>query len=151
MKSKDKTVRQLTGGIEYLFKKYGVEYVKGFGALTGTNTVTANLTDGGTQELNTKNVLIATGSEVAPLPPCPVDNEGGRIVDSTGALSLKEVPKRMAVIGGGVIGLEMGSVYSRLGAEVTVIEFLDGIVPAVCSICIPSFLLRTSHAFTLTC
>lgn len=131
MSAKDKAVRQLTGGIEFLFKKYGVDYVKGFGKLTGANQVTADLTEGGTQVLNTKNVLIATGSEVAPLPPCPVDNDVGRIVDSTGALSLKEVPKSMAVIGGGVIGLEMGSVWARLGAEVTVIEFLDGIVPAV--------------------
>merc|ERR1719265_484408 len=103
MKSKDSTVRQLTGGIEYLFKKYGVEYVKGFGKLSGANEATADLEDGSTQVLNTKNVLIATGSEVAPLPPCPVDNDAGRIVDSTGALSLKEVPKRLAVVGGGVI------------------------------------------------
>jgi len=131
MGAKDKAVRQLTGGIEFLFKKYGVDYVKGWGKLTGANQVTADLTEGGEQVLNTKNILIATGSEVAPLPPCPVDNDAGRIVDSTGALSLKEVPKKLAVIGGGVIGLEMGSVWNRLGAEVTVIEFLDGIVPAV--------------------
>lgn len=131
MGAKDKAVRQLTGGIEFLFKKNGVDYVKGAGSLSGSNSVTAALEDGSSQTLQTKNVLIATGSEVSPLPPCPVDNEAGRIVDSTGALALTEVPATMAVIGGGVIGLEMGSVYARLGTKVTVIEFLDGIVPAV--------------------
>lgn len=131
MAAKDKAVKGLTGGIEFLFKKYGVEYVKGFGKLTGTNEVTADLTDGGSQVLNTKNVLIATGSDVAPLPPAPVDNDAGKIIDSTGALAMKEVPKKLAVIGGGVIGLEMGSVWNRLGSEVTVIEFLDGIVPSL--------------------
>jgi dihydrolipoamide dehydrogenase len=131
MEAKSKSVKALTGGIEYLFKKYGVEYVKGLGKITKAGEVTAALSDGsGTKTLATKNVLIATGSEPTPLPPVPVDNAKGRIVDSTGALVLKAIPKKMAVIGGGVIGLEMGSVWRRLGTEVTVIEFLDKILPS---------------------
>lgn len=77
------------------------------------------MNDGGSETLSTKNILIASGSEVTPLPPVPVDNAGGKVVDSTGALDISEIPKTMAVIGGGVIGLEMGSVWSRLGTEVT--------------------------------
>ena len=77
------------------------------------------MSDGGTESLKTKNIVIATGSEVTPLPPVPVDNAGGKIVDSTGALDINQVPETMAVIGGGVIGLEMGSVWSRLGTKVT--------------------------------
>jgi dihydrolipoamide dehydrogenase len=86
---------------------------------------------GGTETISAKNILIATGSEVTPLPPVPVDNEGGKIVDSTGALEIGAIPKKMAVIGGGVIGLEMGSVWSRLGTEVHVIEFMDRLCPAM--------------------
>jgi dihydrolipoamide dehydrogenase len=119
MDTKAKTVEGLTGGIEYLLKKHSV------------NSVGVELNDGGSETLETKNVLIATGSEVTPLPPVPVDNAGGKIVDSTGALDINKVPKKMAVIGGGVIGLEMGSVWSRLGADVTVIEFLDRITPSM--------------------
>jgi dihydrolipoamide dehydrogenase len=128
---KNKSVDGLTGGIEYLFKKYGVEYLKGKGKLSGPHSVSVELNDGGSETLDAKNILIASGSEVTPLPPVPVDNAGGKIVDSTGALDISKVPERMAVIGGGVIGLEMGSVWSRLGAEVTVIEFLDGICPSM--------------------
>lgn len=131
MGGKDKAVRQLTGGIEYLFKKNGVEYVKGFGKVAGPNSVHVQLNAGGETTLETKNVLIATGSEVTPLPTCPVDNEKGRIVDSTGALVLKTIPKTMVVVGGGVIGLEMGSVWRRLGTKVTVVEFLDRICPSL--------------------
>jgi dihydrolipoamide dehydrogenase len=130
MAAKAKGVKSLTGGIEYLFKKYGVEYVKGKGKIPRAGEVEATLNEGGAvRTLKTTNVLIATGSEVTPLPPAPVDNDKGRIVDSTGALVLKSIPKRLAVIGGGVIGLEMGSVWRRLGTEVTVIEFLDRIIP----------------------
>jgi dihydrolipoamide dehydrogenase len=82
--------------------------------------VSVELNDGGVETLNTKNVVIATGSEVTPLPPVPVDNAGGKVVvDSAGALDINKVPESMAVIGGGVIGLEMGSVWSRLGSKVT--------------------------------
>jgi dihydrolipoamide dehydrogenase len=131
IKAKDKAIRGLTGGIEYLFKKYGVDYIKGKGKIVGANQISADLNDGGNQTVGVKNILIATGSEVTPLPPVPVDNAGGMIVDSTGALELKSVPDSMVVIGGGYIGLEMGSVYQRLGAEVTCVEFLDRIVPAM--------------------
>jgi dihydrolipoamide dehydrogenase len=96
-----------------------VDYFKGKGALSGANAVSVELNDGGVETLNTKNVVIATGSEVTPLPPVPVDNAGGKVVDSTGALDINKVPESMAVIGGGVIGLEMGSVWSRLGSKVT--------------------------------
>jgi len=130
-KNKDKAVRGLTGGIEFLFKKYGVDYVKAHGKITGANQVSCELNEGGNTTLDTKNILIATGSEPTPLPTCPVDNEGGKIVDSTGALGLKKVPEKMVLVGGGVIGLEMGSVYSRLGSEVTCVEFLDRICPAM--------------------
>lgn len=129
--NKASAVTGLTGGIEYLFKKYGVDYVRGFGKLGTADRVDVDLSEGGQQSLDTKNILIATGSEVTPLPPVPVDNAGGKIVDSTGALDISAVPKKMAVIGGGVIGLEMGSVWSRLGTEVTVLEFLDRCTPTM--------------------
>lgn len=131
LKNKDQAVKGLTGGIEGLFKKYKVSYVKGFGKLASPTSVSVNLNEGGSQTIEAKNIILAVGSEVTPLPTCPVDNAGQKIVDSTGALDLPTVPKRMAVIGGGVIGLEMGSVWSRLGSEVTVIEFLDTITPTL--------------------
>jgi dihydrolipoamide dehydrogenase len=131
LESKSKTVQGLTGGIEHLLKKHKVDYFKGKGALGGTNTVNVTLNDGGSESLSTKNIVIATGSEVTPLPPVPVDNAVGKIVDSTGALDISKVPENMAVIGGGVIGLEMGSVWSRLGANVEVIEFMDRLCPAM--------------------
>ena len=134
--AKTETVEGLTGGIEYLLKKYNVDYFVGTGSIAGPEqvkvTLNAPASDGTTESvLDTRNILIATGSEVTPLPPVPVDNAGGKIVDSTGALEISQVPKNMAVIGGGVIGLEMGSVWSRLGSNVTVIEFLDGICPSM--------------------
>jgi len=131
LEAKAKTVTGLTGGIEHLFKKNGVTYLKGHGSISGPNEVSVALNDGGNEAVSTKNILIATGSEVTPLPPVPVDNAVGKIVDSTGALDVSKVPEKMAVIGGGVIGLEMGSVWSRLGSEVTVIEFMDRLCPAM--------------------
>ncbi|KAJ8601570.1 hypothetical protein CTAYLR_005219 [Chrysophaeum taylorii] len=131
MSSKAKSVEGLTGGIEFLFKKYKVDYLQGFGKITGPNSVAVELNDGGDELLSTKNIMIATGSEPTPLKPCPVDNDKKKIVDSTGALDLPEIPKKLAVVGGGVIGLEMGSVWRRLGAEVTVIEYLDRILPGI--------------------
>jgi len=127
MSNKAKAVTGLTGGIEHLFKKYKVDYKKGKGKITGANSV--EVTGETNETLATKNIVIATGSEPSKLPMATVDNAGGKIVDSTGALDIKEVPKRMAVIGGGVIGLEIGSVWKRLGSEVTVIEYLDRILP----------------------
>ena len=129
MNTKTKTVNGLTDGIAYLFKKNKVDRVSGYAKITGKNQVSVALKDGGNETLTTKNILICSGSEVTPLPPVPVDNEAGKIVDSTGALSLKKVPEHMVVVGGGVIGLELGSVYKRLGAKVTVVEFLDHILP----------------------
>lgn len=127
LKAKEKSVSQLTGGIEMLFKKNKVEYVKGVATIKSANTVEAALSDGGSKTLKTKKILIASGSEVSPFPGGAVKLDEDKIVSSTGALSLKQVPKKMAVIGGGVIGLELGSVWGRLGAEVTVIEFMDTI------------------------
>lgn len=125
-KAKDTSVKQLTGGIEMLFKKNGVKYYKGSGKFVDEHNVKVDPIEGGEEALLTAdNFIIATGSEVTPFPGITIDEE--RIVSSTGALSLKEVPKRFAVIGGGIIGLEMGSVYSRLGSEVTVLEFQDAI------------------------
>ena len=130
--TKSKSVEGLTGGIEYLLSKYKVDYFKGKGSLTGPNSVAVAAIEGGADAtLDTKNVILATGSEVTPLPPVPVDNGSGLIVDSTGALEISEVPESLAVIGGGVIGLEMGSVWSRLGSNVTVIEFLDRLCPSM--------------------
>lgn len=128
-KQKNDAVSGLTKGIEGLFKKNKVQYVKGWGSIKGPNEVEVSLSEGGSTTLSAKNILIATGSEVTPLPGVPVDEE--RIVTSTGALALKEVPKTMVVIGGGYIGLEMGSVYQRLGAKVTVVEYADNIVPTM--------------------
>jgi len=108
-----------------------VDYFRGKGRLTGPHGVAVDLNDGGTAALETKHVVLATGSEVTPLPPVPVDNAGGRIVDSTGALDIPAVPGSMAVVGAGAIGLEMGSVWSRLGTKVTVIEFMDRCCPAM--------------------
>mmetsp|Transcript_25181 Transcript_25181/g.37049 ORF Transcript_25181/g.37049 Transcript_25181/m.37049 type:complete len:497 (-) Transcript_25181:64-1554(-) len=128
MDAKSKSVDGLTKGIEGLFKKNKVDYVQGWGKIAGPNGVDVSLNDGGAQSIQAKNIIVATGSVVAELPPVPVDNEKQLIVDSTGALSLKKVPEKMVVIGGGVIGLELGSVYRRLGAEVHVVEFM----PEIC-------------------
>lgn len=122
MKAKDTAVKQLTGGIEMLFKKNGVKYYKGNGSFIDEHQIKVDPIEGGEEAtLEAKNIIIATGSEPTPFPGIKVDQE--RIVDSTGALSLTEIPKRLAIIGGGIIGLEMGSVWSRLGSEVTVLEF----------------------------
>ena len=119
-------VKGLTGGIEYLFKKNKVTWLKGLASFTGANTVEV-----GGEKVTAKNIVIATGSSVAPLPGVAVDNAGGKIVDSTGALELDKVPGHLVVVGGGVIGLELGSVWKRLGAKVTVVEYLDQILPGM--------------------
>jgi len=129
LKQKEDAVEGLTKGVEFLMRKHKVDYVKGFGRIAGKGRVEVKLNDGGAQTLETKNIVIATGSVPTPLPGVDIDEE--RIVTSTGALSLKQVPKKMIVIGAGVIGLELGSVWRRLGAEVTVVEFLDKITPTV--------------------
>jgi dihydrolipoamide dehydrogenase len=128
--SKNDAITGLTQGIEKaLFKKYGVDYIQGHGKIIGATEISVALNDGGNRTVSCDNMIIASGSEPTPLPPVPVDNEGLKIVDSTGALNINKIPEKMAVIGGGVIGLEMGSVWRRLGTEVTVIEFLDAIIP----------------------
>ena len=131
MENKAKCVTGLTGGIEYLFKKYKVDYIKGWGVLGGPNSVKVALNDGGNQVVESKNIILAVGSEVTPLATVPVNNAGKKVVDSTGALDLDKIPKKMIVVGGGVIGLEMGSIWRRLGTEVTVVEFLDSITPGI--------------------
>ena len=129
MARKDKVVGELTKGVEFLFKKNKIDYVKGAGGIPEAGRVTVALAEGGEATLATKNILIATGSETTPLPGVEIDEK--RIVSSTGALALAKVPKDLVVIGAGVIGLELGSVWSRLGAQVTVIEFLDRILPGM--------------------
>ncbi|HEX8839691.1 MAG TPA: dihydrolipoyl dehydrogenase [Sphingomicrobium sp.] len=120
--SRKEAVKGLTQGIEFLFKKNKVEWLKGHATFESADTVKV-----GDRTVRAKNIVIATGSSVTPLPGVTIDQE--RIVDSTGALELPQVPRKMVVIGGGVIGLELGSVWRRLGAEVTVVEFLDQILP----------------------
>lgn len=124
MAAKEKTVSGLTAGVEFLFNKNKVEHLQGFGKIIDANTVDV---DG--KKLTTKNIVIATGSEVATLPNVEIDEK--KIVSSTGALELKSVPEKLLVIGGGVIGLELGSVWRRLGSEVTVVEYLDHIMPGM--------------------
>lgn len=115
-------VKGLTGGIEFLFKKNKVEWLKGYAAFTGKDSVKV-----GDREVRAKNIVIATGSSVTPLPGVEIDQQV--VVDSTGALELAKVPEHLVVIGGGVIGLELGSVWRRVGAKVTVVEYLDQILP----------------------
>ncbi|MBD8620764.1 dihydrolipoyl dehydrogenase [Sphingomonas sp. CFBP 13728] len=119
---KAKAVKELTGGVEYLFKKNKVTWLKGKAAFQDAHTV-----DVAGQKVTAKNIVIATGSSVMPLPGVEVDQK--TVVDSTGALEIPKVPEHMVVIGGGVIGLELGSVWRRLGAKVTVVEFVDQILP----------------------
>jgi dihydrolipoamide dehydrogenase len=121
---KTKAVGELTGGIEFLFKKNKVDWLKGHAAFTSANSI-----DVAGKSYTAKNIMIATGSSVTSLPGVEIDQKV--IVDSTGALALPKVPKHMVVIGGGVIGLELGSVWLRLGAEVTVVEYLDQILPGM--------------------
>ena len=121
---KAKAVGELTGGVEFLFKKNKVDWLKGHAAFTSANCV-----DVEGKSYTAKNIMIATGSSVMPLPGVEIDQKV--IVDSTGALALPRVPKHMVVIGGGVIGLELGSVWLRLGAQVTVVEYLDQILPSM--------------------
>ncbi len=121
-----KAVKELTGGISMLFKKNKVEWIQGRGSFEDAHTVKV-----GDKSYTAKNILIATGSSVTPLPGVEIDNDKHVVVDSTGALELPKVPGHMVVIGGGVIGLELGSVWLRLGAKVTVVEYLDQILPGM--------------------
>ncbi len=128
MSNKNKSIQVLTKGVEFLFKKNKVTYIKGKGALLSKNDIVVYENDKKTN-YKAKNIVIATGSDIVSLPGIDIDEKN--IISSTGALSLKKVPKRLAVIGGGYIGLEMGSVWSRLGSEVIVLEYLDYITPGM--------------------
>ncbi len=119
-------VKGLTGGIEFLFKKNKVDWKKGYATFQDAHTMKV-----GDETVTAKDIVIATGSSVTPLPNVVVDNDKHVVVDSTGALELPKVPKKRSVIGGGVFGLELGSVWRRLGAEVTCVEFLDEILPGM--------------------
>ena len=129
MAGKDAVVRRFTAGIAHLFEKNGVDRLTGHARLDGRRTLAVTGADGSVRRVAARNIIVATGSEPATLPDVPVD--GARIVTSTEALSLPRVPESMAVIGGGYIGLELGSVWRRLGAEVTVIEAADRLSPGM--------------------
>ncbi|HZA66454.1 MAG TPA: dihydrolipoyl dehydrogenase [Geminicoccaceae bacterium] len=126
---KTKVVKELTQGIEFLFRKNKVTSIKGTARLEGSGRIAVELNGGGGQEVNARNILIATGSESATMPGLDVDEE--RIVSSTGALELDAVPGHLVVVGAGYIGLELGTVWRRLGAKVTVVEWLDRITPGM--------------------
>ena len=128
MKNKDKAVTVLTKGVEFLFKKNKVTYFKGIGSFKSSNEILI-INDNQETIINTKKTIISTGSEPVSLPGVDFDEE--KILSSTGSLSISSLPKKMVVVGGGYIGLEMGSVWSRLGTEVQVIEFLDHITPGM--------------------
>ncbi|KAK4702103.1 dihydrolipoamide dehydrogenase, partial [Phenoliferia sp. Uapishka_3] len=125
LKAKHKAVSALTGGVEYLLKKNKVDYIKGAASFASPTQIDIALLDGGETQITGKNIIIATGSEVTPFPGIEIDET--QIVSSTGVLDLQEVPGKLVVIGAGIIGLEMGSVWSRLGAKVEVVEF-NGII-----------------------
>jgi dihydrolipoamide dehydrogenase len=129
MAQKTKVVGELTKGVEFLLKKAKSEAIVGEAKIAAPGKVDVTLPDGKTRQLTCKHIIIATGSDVAPLPGVTVDEK--QIVSSTGALSLTSVPKKLLVVGAGVIGLELGSVWKRLGAEVTVVEFLDRVTPGI--------------------
>ena len=129
MKRKEKIVSQLTGGVAGLLKHNGVDVIQGRGVLHGNHKVEVIDLDGNSSSYDAANVVLAAGSEPINIPPAPVDNE--YIVDSTGALEFSEVPGRLGVIGAGVIGLELGSVWGRLGSEVVLLEALDTFLPAM--------------------
>ncbi|MET4081507.1 dihydrolipoamide dehydrogenase [Pedobacter sp. UYP30] len=126
---KDDVVAQNTAGITYLFKKNKIDALQGLGSFIDKNTVLVTKEDGSTEQLSAKNVIIATGSKPTVLPFINIDKN--RIITSTEALNIKEVPKTMVIIGGGVIGLELGSVYARLGTKVSVVEFLPSIISSM--------------------
>jgi len=129
MARKDRVVDELTRGIAFLLEKNRVEHVRGLATIAAAGEVDVELRGGGTRRLRARHVLIATGSEPTPLPGVEIDEK--QILSSTGALALERVPERLVVVGAGVIGLELGSVWSRLGAEVTVLEYLDHVLPGM--------------------
>jgi dihydrolipoamide dehydrogenase len=127
MKHKDDTVAANVNGVAFLFKKNKIDSFFGTGTITAPGVVEVKANDGSTQKVEAKHIVIATGSDVVRLPGIEIDEQ--TIVSSTGALSLERVPKKLIIVGAGIIGLELGSVWGRLGADVTVVEFLDRILP----------------------
>jgi dihydrolipoamide dehydrogenase len=128
MKHKEAVIKSNVDGVAFLMKKNKIDTFTGTGSIAAAGKVTVTADDGSKQDLETKNIVIATGSDVAGIPGVDVDIDEKVIVSSTGALELEKVPGKMVVVGGGVIGLELGSVWSRLGADVTVVEFLDTVL-----------------------
>ena len=129
IKRKDEVVQKNTSGISFLFKKNKIDSYQGVGSFKDKNTITIKKTDGTEQEVTGTNIIIATGSKPSSLPFLKIDKK--RIITSTEALTLTEIPKHLVLIGGGVIGLELGSVYKRLGSKVSVIEYMDSIIPTM--------------------
>jgi dihydrolipoamide dehydrogenase len=129
MAQKTKVVGELTKGVEFLFRKNKVEGIVGEGRIVAPGKIEVKAADGSVRSITAKSIIIATGSDVAPLPGVTIDEK--QIVSSTGAIALTSVPKRLLVVGAGVIGLELGSVWRRLGSDVTVVEFLDRVTPGV--------------------
>jgi len=129
MAQKDRVVAANVSGVAFLFKKNKIDWIKGSGRIASPGLVEVALNEGGQRQVRTRHILIATGSQVAPLPGIAIDER--RIISSTGGLALPAVPKHLVVIGAGYIGLELGSVWRRLGAEVTVVEFLDRVLPGM--------------------
>src|SRR6201996_1236706 len=129
MAQKTKVVGELTKGVEFLLKKAKSEAIVGEAKITAPGKVEVKTADGKSRSLTAKHIIIATGSDVAPLPGVTIDEK--QVVSSTGAIALTSVPKKLLVVGAGVIGLELGSVWGRLGAEVTVVEFLDRVTPGI--------------------
>src|SRR5215471_14218388 len=127
MGRKDKVVTTLTRGVEFLFRKNKIDWLKGKGRIAAPGLIVVTGADGASQEIEATSIVIATGAEATPLPGIEINER--RIVSSTGALAFDRVPGRLAVIGGGYIGLELGSVWQRLGAKVTIVEALDRIIP----------------------
>jgi dihydrolipoamide dehydrogenase len=126
---KDDVVKQNVDGIQYLMKKNKIDVHQGLGSFVDQHTVKVTKEDGSSSEIQGKNIIIATGSKPASLPFINLDKQ--RVITSTEALKMKEIPKHLIVIGGGVIGMELGSVYGRLGAKVSVVEFMDAIIPSM--------------------
>ena len=126
---KDTVVSQTTAGIDFLMKKNKIDVINGMGSFKDATHVLISKEDGTSEEIEAKSTIIATGSKPSSLPFITLDKE--RIITSTEALKLKEIPKHLVIIGGGVIGLELGQVYRRLGAEVSVIEYMDRIIPTM--------------------
>ncbi len=129
MARKDDVVKQNVDGIQFLMKKNKIDVHQGVGSFVDANTVKVTQADGSSTDIQGKNIIIATGSKPSSLPFIKQDKK--RVITSTEALKMKEIPKHLVVIGGGVIGMELGSVYGRMGAKVSVVEFMDSLIPSM--------------------